>query len=161
MSPDGLLVDCMPLSLSHSILDGPTHSIPHTLAHSLTHSLTQSLTHSTNESLHVSINPSFVWPRHCHFAAPICMPPTPILHPPQPPSSQPPPPPPRPSSQARATIAAVGCAFIPPGSTILTHGYSPLVIALLTAAAQRQISFSVITTGAVPVARDGRLLVGR
>ena len=54
------------------------------------------------------------------------------------------------STRARATIADLGARFVRPGSTLLTHGHSRVVLALLRRAASRGHQFSVVVTEGRP-----------
>jgi len=50
------------------------------------------------------------------------------------------------STRARQTIAQLGSHFVRPGACILTHGYSRVVLALLSTAAAQGVNFSVVCT---------------
>ena len=54
------------------------------------------------------------------------------------------------STRARATIADLGARFVRPGATLLTHGHSRVVLALLRRAASRGHQFSVVVTEGRP-----------
>lgn len=54
------------------------------------------------------------------------------------------------STRARATIADLGARFVRPGATVLTHGHSRVVLALLRCAAARGVHFSVVVTEGRP-----------
>ena len=54
------------------------------------------------------------------------------------------------STRARATIADLGARFVRPGATVLTHGHSRVVLALLRRAAARGFHFSVVVTEGRP-----------
>jgi len=54
------------------------------------------------------------------------------------------------STRARATIADLGARFVRPGSTLLTHGHSRVVLALLRRAASKGQQFSVVVTEGRP-----------
>jgi translation initiation factor eIF-2B subunit alpha len=60
------------------------------------------------------------------------------------------------STRARATIADLGARFVRPGATVLTHGASRVVLALLRRAAARGAQFSVLVTEGRP---DGTGLI--
>ncbi|CAL5220118.1 g2073 [Coccomyxa viridis] len=54
------------------------------------------------------------------------------------------------SVRARATIAELGARFIRPGSCLLVHGHSRVVLALLRIAIKQGIQFSVVVTEGRP-----------
>ena len=54
------------------------------------------------------------------------------------------------STRARATIADLGSRFVKSGASVLTHGHSRVVLALLRRAAARGTQFSVTVTEGRP-----------